>query len=222
MNYPKGFPKHLERLVDQAIADAEFKLGETKQRGGLNFTNMIERLFLPYVSQIYFAFGIQVCQAVREVLCTGEEARAYMDTFLHTILHRAYFDNYSDVSSLLANGDFDGRLKVLIRNAEGWRAFQKSLTDAFAEQGRPSASGAPLHEKTASRQSLRDAYRAIFPDERILDICWAAGQHYSEWKRWLRGAVKDDSTPDRAFRALLASGKRPKEYKKQLRPDGWK
>ena len=73
-----------------------------------------------------------------------------------------------------------------------------------------------------SRKELRDLYQEEFPDVIILDICWAATQHYSEWKRWLRNAVKDGSAPDRAFRAILTSGKFPREYRKQRRPSGWK
>ncbi len=72
------------------------------------------------------------------------------------------------------------------------------------------------------RVLLRDSYLASFPGVIILDICWAAGQHYSEWKRWLRKAVKDGSAPDRAFRAILTSGKVPRENRKQPRPRGWK
>jgi hypothetical protein len=79
-------------------------------------------------------------------------------------------------------------------------------------------------EKPPNRKDLRLSYLAQFPNEKIkvLDICWAAGQRYSEWKRWLRNAVKDGSTPDIAFRGILSSDKRPREYKKQPRPDGWK
>lgn len=76
--------------------------------------------------------------------------------------------------------------------------------------------------KAPARAELRDSYMKAFPDAVKLDICWAAGQHYSEWKRWLRGTLKDESLPDRSFRALLTSGKSPSEYKKQPRPHGWK
>lgn len=58
--------------------------------------------------------------------------------------------------------------------------------------------------QSADRKELRDTYLTQFDsDIKILDICWAAGQRYSEWKRWLRNAVKDGSAPDRAFRAHL-------------------
>jgi hypothetical protein len=71
--------------------------------------------------------------------------------------------------------------------------------------------------------ALRDAYLRNFPDEKIKirDICWAAGQHYREWKRWLAGELKSGSTPDLAFRRILTSGKRPQEFNKKPRPNGW-
>lgn len=72
------------------------------------------------------------------------------------------------------------------------------------------------------RKALRDSYLAAHPRVVKLDICFAAGQHYTEWKRWLRGVLKDGSTPDRAFRALLESGKWPREYNSRPRPSGWK
>jgi hypothetical protein len=86
-----------------------------------------------------------------------------------------------------------------------------------------SRSGMTDEEHKAERKAIRDAYlsRLNGPKIKILDICWGAGQHYSEWKRWLRNAVKDGSAPDLAFRAILTSGKRPEEYRKQPRPAGW-
>lgn len=86
----------------------------------------------------------------------------------------------------------------------------------------PEVASGPPSTPAQSRQALRDAYLAAHPMVKKLDICWAAGQHYSEWKRWLRGALRDGSLPDRAFRALLDSGKAPNEFKTRPRPDGWK
>jgi hypothetical protein len=105
-----------------------------------------------------------------------------------------------------------------------------ALQAEFDEKRRSDPSGVRIvvaQAVTNSRldpKSLRDSYLAGFPDEQIklLDLCWAAGQRYSEWKRWLRNAVKPDSSADRAFRAILASGKAPKVYRKQPRPKGWK
>jgi hypothetical protein len=72
-------------------------------------------------------------------------------------------------------------------------------------------------------KALRDAYLAMFADEKIKirDLCWAAGQHYREWKRWLAGELKAGSTADLAFRRILTSGKRPLEFNKKPRPKGW-
>jgi hypothetical protein len=81
----------------------------------------------------------------------------------------------------------------------------------------------PVKDAATDRKALWDAYRASFPDERIVirEFCWAAGQHYREWKRWLGGKLKDGSTPDLAFRRILASAKRPHEFNKKPRPAGW-
>jgi hypothetical protein len=87
------------------------------------------------------------------------------------------------------------------------------------------AKAAPSKPASSDRKALRDSYLANFPDERIkiVDMCWAAGQHKREWKRWLKGdvKVKDGGTADLAFRRFLASGKRPEEYNTKPRPPGW-
>jgi hypothetical protein len=81
----------------------------------------------------------------------------------------------------------------------------------------------PSSESRVDPTALRDSYLANFPDEKIKlrDLCWVAGQHYREWKRWLAGELKDGSTPDLAFRRVLTSGKRPHELSKKPRPKGW-
>jgi hypothetical protein len=97
------------------------------------------------------------------------------------------------------------------------RTINDYLKDRFRE-----AEIAAQPPKKISRQELRDSYFARFPEAKVLDVCWASAQHYCEWKRWLRNAVKDGSAPDRAFGALLTSGKRPQEYRKERRKKGWK
>lgn len=80
-----------------------------------------------------------------------------------------------------------------------------------------------ISDDVLAPQQLWAAYRAQFPAERIIirDLCWAAGQHTTEWKRWIAGKMADGSAPDRAFRKILASGKRPREFRVSPRPDGW-
>ncbi|WP_158820016.1 hypothetical protein [Granulicella sp. S156] len=74
-----------------------------------------------------------------------------------------------------------------------------------------------------SPKALAAAYFANFPDERIiiLDLCWSAGQHYREWKRWLAGTLKAGATADLAFRRTLGTMKRPHEIRNQPRPKGY-
>jgi hypothetical protein len=76
----------------------------------------------------------------------------------------------------------------------------------------------------SSPKALRDSYFAAFQGEHIviLDLCWASGQHYREWKRWIAGDLKGGSKPDIAFRRILSSGKRPQDYRAKPRPPKWK
>jgi hypothetical protein len=77
--------------------------------------------------------------------------------------------------------------------------------------------------RKAERSALRDQYFASFPEKiMILDVCWVAKQRYREWTRWIGGELKDRSKPDRAFRAVLTSGKRPEDYRPEPRPKRWK
>ena len=100
--------------------------------------------------------------------------------------------------------------------------FRNILWDTtYADLNPPTLKPKPA-PKVANRKALRDAYLGQLPGVKILDICWAAKQRYREWKRWLKRELKDDSTPDRAFREVLTSGKRPAELRDAPRPSGWK
>jgi|ERR1035438_1882036 hypothetical protein len=90
----------------------------------------------------------------------------------------------------------------------------------YADLNPPTLKPKPV-PKVMDRKTLRQSYLRNFPETKILDICWAAKQRYREWKRWLKHEVKDGSTPDRAFRAVLTSGKRPAEVRDERRPSGW-
>jgi hypothetical protein len=75
-----------------------------------------------------------------------------------------------------------------------------------AEAIKNKAASAALPNPAASdRIALRDSYLANFTGDKIkiIDMCWAASQHKREWKRWLKGEVKDGGTVDLAFRRLL-------------------
>ena len=103
---------------------------------------------------------------------------------------------------------------------EAFRAeLRRTAANHLAQRSKPVQR---VVQKQIDRKELRDSYFEAFPEVRILDLCWAAGQHYSEWKRWLRRAVKDGSAPDRAFHTILTSSKSPQQFRKQPRPKGWK
>lgn len=139
--------------------------------------------------------------------------------------HIAEFSRYvgeSKTAELLAHDSWKAR-----REAAAARDFLFVQFLAFAHEINPlPPKRSPVVGTSGrSRPELRDSYLGSFSNEIIiLDLCWAAGQHYSEWKRWLRGSevLKDGSAPDLAFRKILMSGQSPNEYRKQPRPKGWK
>ena len=113
--------------------------------------------------------------------------------------------------------DFNGRLHMLFSaEISEWHG---KLLERYAETGQLPTP--PLEAITPAK--LLASYLALFPDERIVirDLCWAAGQHVRELKRWKGGQLKAGSTPDLAFRRILTSGKRPHEFNKKPRPNGW-
>jgi hypothetical protein len=92
----------------------------------------------------------------------------------------------------------------------------QQMESVLAEQ--PQAPKTPPHSTQTQRVVLRDSYRALFPDVKIQDICWAAEQTYREWRRWINGEAKDGLKPDRAFRHVLTSNRKPEEIRRQPRP----
>jgi hypothetical protein len=143
---------------------------------------------------------------------------------------------YENLSRKIA-GDLDERINTrLMRRVEDWKGLAFRIgVECELEQGpngpQTCSPTIPLVPNTVTldgaseRKALSASYFSAFGEKiQVLDVCWAAGQHYSEWKRWLRGAevLKDGSAPDLAFRSLLSSGKKPSEYRKQFRPKGWK
>jgi hypothetical protein len=104
-----------------------------------------------------------------------------------------------------------------------WKDLVPTTPAPTADTATPAASETQVHETTgvaqrSEREILRDSYRATFPDVKIQDICWAAEQTYREWKRWISGEAKDGSKPDRTFRHVLTSGKKPEEVRRKPRP----
>jgi len=120
-----------------------------------------------------------------------------------------------------------GRHGVIDRELQ--KAVGNAVETAFPEIGKQDDSSSTVQPSKIVKQQLpapsqlRDDYFASFQEKIVvLDICWAAKQRYREWIRWTGNQVKDGSKPDRAFRAVLTSGKRPEQYRPEPRPKGWK
>lgn len=133
-----------------------------------------------------------------------------------------YIDNLGLASSILCR-DYQLRDMKTEQEERQLRASEY-IIESDEPQPAPSPQDWSVETTVAGEEQrqLKDAYLCRFPEVVILDICWAAGQRYREWTRWISGKSKADSKPDRAFRGILTSEKRPLEYRSEPRPKGWK
>jgi hypothetical protein len=221
MDYPSDFPEHL-----RATVDAIFHRAEANYISGPD--NHPSTGYVDFVKTVFFGFAEQCVRAAEEGIWDGERVRKALDDFLGKLLTRVYYDKFSSgKNGELSHASFQAELTRNSRAWPEWRAIHKGLERAFAMRSRISPNRTALSRGPAMAEadprSLRDSYLASLPEKaKILDICWAARQHYCDWKGWLRGDFGAGSAPDRAFRAILSSGKAPQEYRKQPRPSKWR
>jgi hypothetical protein len=117
--------------------------------------------------------------------------------------------------------------EAMLRTANDYSLLNTgaALPSLQVSEDKPDSATVPRDAVTqlaSVRKSMRDTYRAAFPSAGILDICWSAEQHYREWARWLKGELKNDSKPGRAFRKVLTGGQDARTIRKLQRPKGWK
>jgi hypothetical protein len=227
MNYPHAFPDRLKPSVDIAFAESEREFARSYRTAMSRDDG--EPLVKAFVRRVYVAFAHAVCKAISdgEQGWDAERFRRESDPWFWD-LFRTTYSRKAGWSYRAGDDDFRSwqKLKSEIETSNDWIAIQSEL-DAAIKHSAAEKFGAVSGSRIVTpidRMALWKDYRRLFPRVKVLDVCWAAAQHYSEWKRWLRGpaVVKDGSRPDMAFRAILASAKSPSEYRKQPRPSGWK
>jgi hypothetical protein len=221
MDYPADFPSHLQGSVDAIIAAAEIEFidAKTTQSNTIN-----EQMLSKYIEAVFFGFAKQCVQAGREGHWNGERIRKALAEFLDVVIDQTFRDKHpSWRKDSTVRYQFREEALRASKEWSGWREIYQDLERVFNGPPPLAALSGSTGNTEIDPTTLKKRYLASFDHKvKILDICWAAGQHYSEWKRWLRGALTPGSTPDSAFRAVLSSGMPPQEYKKKPRPNGWK
>jgi hypothetical protein len=134
----------------------------------------------------------------------------------------ACFPQYEFASELPRMVGVDGKPVIEYENARQFLAPVERAVLTYVSQRAVIGGRAKASSKPANRKQLRDAYFAHFPDERIVirDLCWAAQQHYREWKRWLDEELKDGTTPDLAFRRCAHQQKKAQRVQSEATPEG--
>jgi hypothetical protein len=204
-------PQHFLRLIRSYAAEL-FK-AEADQYDPL----LKERSYPAWIARLEERIKKHVLESVEKI----QSAETDSGLLAHGVDHHVMVNEVR--SALLECG-----------NAYRWMVPGSGVSDQAIKSARAALelfTGEPTPAPTASkidrpnpseRKATFDAYRSAFPSVGIMDICWAAEQHYREWARWLKGELKDDSRPDRAFRHVLTGGKDAREIRKVQRPKGWK
>ena len=234
-------------FIQAGDSDARAQVFETYAKSG---TFEIEDL-VAFATRLFDSGACTVVAANSRGVVAAEKCGGILAEMAGVLIsHFKSLPPYKTLARSIAR-DLDERLEIcLMARVEIWKAkaFRIGVEFELAQIQDPGASTVvppvtppmstdsaapdlvppsvvPVQQLGAERKALSDSYLANFPEGIVvLDMCWAAGQHYSEWKRWLRGpkVLKDGLTPDKAFKELLTSGKRPREYRKAPRPKGWK
>jgi hypothetical protein len=149
MLYPRGFPQHLQPLIDQAIAEAEADFITIRRNHPSTAIAAREQ----WISKIFFAFAQQARKAVSEGLWRGEEIRAELEGFLHQLLVDAFYDK--KLSSGLFSS-FEEEQKRKIKESDLWRTHQLELAEILGMLSKPKS--LPHHGSRASwlQERLRE------------------------------------------------------------------
>ncbi len=222
MTYPPEFPEDYKNGVETTITNAEQAFTGCEQ-GGRDIDTCVRE----YAITVFVAYCFAMCNAVQHSKMSAEKARKEMGHQLKTLIADVYYEKKGSASSKHIE---EQHRQARQEMASDWVTIQAHLRNAIDHQERqkkdPGLGQQPQANNQASPQipprELYKQYRVRFPNEMVLDICWAADQHYSELKRWLRELHGVGSKPDRCFRALLTSGQSPCVYRPEPRPSKWK
>ena len=126
----------------------------------------------------------------------------------------------------IANSTIASALALNASTSLDYTKARNELVDTLAEhqaqkEAQEQSDLVVVSKKDDSPAVLFLAYKTEHPEVMRLDICWAAKQHYRDWKRWIKGEFKSGSTPDLAFRKVLRNSKPALELRKEARPKGW-
>ncbi|HLN01085.1 MAG TPA: helix-turn-helix domain-containing protein [Bryobacteraceae bacterium] len=134
MQYPTGFPEHLKRPIDTAIAKAEAVFTASALHTQASDRN-IEQEILRYIESVFFAFCSQVLQAVIEGIWNGETARSHTQIFLQTLTRNSFYEmNHPAIGSLQEMARFEWKATQHMKGDPMWLDHQTKMADALSRK----------------------------------------------------------------------------------------
>ena len=187
MEYPQGFPTHLQPPIEAAIAEADIEFVKAKKRLRLScFGNdhAVDKLIMKFVKKVFVAFAGQARQAVAEGLWTGERVRSALDDFLNKLVVESYHRKNTHSGPLLEllESDATRRMEQEVRESSEWVEHQEalaalaraqaatgSLQHAKAEKGNGKSA---IADKRSPRCGSKLQSRALWVSERLRERGW--------------------------------------------------
>jgi len=126
MDYPHGFPAHLQPEVDAAFADADVEFLEAAgDPNSFGYRNRVEPLLGKYVSKCFFAFAKQARKAGSEGTWSGEQIRREVDEFLRRLIIHVIYARHP--STFNASDSHRSEIAKWIKQSNEWKEHQRKL-----------------------------------------------------------------------------------------------
>jgi hypothetical protein len=129
MDFPTGFPGHLEAKVDAAIAKAEVSFLKAKANARFWSNSTAEELIKKYVRPIFIAFAYQACRAVEEASpgWNHERVRRDLIRYLRDLVLYAWNGKHPEPRSSGHLEKFQEGLMRELLDSKDWLKIQREL-----------------------------------------------------------------------------------------------
>ncbi|HEY3836216.1 MAG TPA: hypothetical protein VGL72_06575 [Bryobacteraceae bacterium] len=196
-----------EEITDRDLQERRFHQQLSACRGGYDFD--IERGY-----QVIRSFTVELFETI---FSAYRKKIGYDPKWIPEITNEAVYRSLIVIQDK-AESEFRDVKEIAIVLEETIAEHLETSKGDPVQTAAGSASVPAERPNLGDRLALKNSYRAAFPDVKLADIFWAAGQTRREWKRWINGESKDGLKPDRCFRKVLTSGKKPEEIVGKPRP----
>jgi hypothetical protein len=139
MDFPVGFPYHLQGPVDAAFHDAELEFSKARREAAHRWSDgPAEHSICAFVQKVYWAFAYQACRAWEEgqPAWNGERVRREIKKYLLALTHYVYHEKHPSKGDYVFRSLLT-RVTQQVENAKEWDKFQAEMKRVAEAQAMP-------------------------------------------------------------------------------------